>query len=152
MDMGKLKEQIKLDEGYRDCIYLDHLGNRTVGYDHFVSNKDWFRDEKVGFRLRERDLELLLIGDLAAARRDCELLFNDFNDLPGEVKLICANMAFQLGVNRLGTFKKMIKAVNERDYQTASVEMLDSKWAKQQTPERAKRLADRMAAIDEQTA
>ena len=152
MDMGRLKDQIKSDEGYRDSIYLDHLGNRTVGYGHLVNSKDWFRDEKVGFRLSQKDIDALLLDDLGSARRDCELLFNDFNDLPGEVKLICANMAFQLGVNRLGTFKKMIKAVNERDYQAASVEMLDSKWAKQQTPERAKRLADRMAAIDEQTA
>ena len=147
MDMGKLKEQIKLDEGYRDCIYLDHLGNRTVGYGHFVSNKDWFRDEKVGFRLREHDLELLLVGDLASARRDCEFLFHEFNDLPGEAQQVLGNMAYQLGRRRLATFKKMIAAIEQRDFVLAASEMLDSKWAKQQTPERARRLAERMAVV-----
>ena len=152
MDMGKLKDQIKSDEGYRDSIYLDHLGNRTVGYGHLVTTKDWFRDEKVGFKLSQKDIDALLLDDLGSARRDCEFLFNDFNSLPNEVKLVCANMAFQLGVNRLGTFKKMIKAVDEGNYQLASIEMLDSKWAKEQTPARAERLAARMREVEHEEA
>ena len=149
MDMDKLKEQIKQDEGFRECIYLDHLGNRTVGYGHLVTDKDWFHDEKVGFRLSQDELEVLLLNDLNSARRDCQFLFNDFNTLPEEVKQVCANMAFQLGVHRLGTFKKMIKAVDEGDYKKASKEMLDSKWAKEQTPGRAARLAGRMNQAQE---
>ena len=147
MDMGKLKEQIKLDEGCRNSIYLDHLGNRTVGYGHLVTNKDWFRDEKLGYRLSDKDLEVLLVSDLGSARRDCEFLFNDFNDLPGEAQQVLGNMAFQLGRKRLGSFKKMIAAIEQRDFVLAAAEMLDSKWAKQQTPERARRLAERMAVV-----
>ena len=147
MDMGKLKDQIKLDEGYKNFIYLDHLGNKTVGYGHFVTNKDWFRDEKIGYRLPDKDLEVLLVTDLGSARRDCELLFHEFNDLPGEAQQVLGNMAFQLGRKRLGSFKKMIAAIEQRDFVLAAAEMLDSKWAKQQTPERARRLAERMAVV-----
>ena len=148
MDMGKLKEQIKSDEGYKNFIYLDHLGNRTVGYGHLVTNKDWFRDEKIGFRLSDKDLEVLLVTDLGSARRDCELLFSEFNDLPGEAQQVLGNMAFQLGRKRLASFKRMIAAIDQRDFVLAAAEMLDSRWAKQQTPERARRLAERMAVVN----
>ena len=40
----------------------------------------------------------------------------------------------------------MLKAISEKDYKQASVEMLDSRWAKQ-TPNRANRMAERMANI-----
>jgi lysozyme len=40
----------------------------------------------------------------------------------------------------------MLKALQDEDYKQASVEMLDSRWAKQ-TPNRAKRMAERMANI-----
>ena len=44
----------------------------------------------------------------------------------------------------MGKFKNMIKALQNRDYKQASIEMLDSRWAKQ-TPNRAKELSDAMA-------
>ena len=148
MDMGKLKEEVKLDEGYRDSIYLDHLGNKTVGYGHLLTENDWFYKENVGFKLNEKELEALLLDDLTSARRDCEFLVNDFNDLPNEAKLVLCNMAFQLGRNRLSTFKKMLAAVEKQDFPGAAAEMLDSRWAKEQTPERAKRLAARMGCAN----
>ena len=40
----------------------------------------------------------------------------------------------------------MLKALQDEDYKTSSVEMLDSRWAKQ-TPNRANRMAERMANI-----
>ena len=40
-------------------------------------------------------------------------------------------MAFNLGVAGLLKFKKMIAALEKRDYDTAAIEMLDSQWAKQ---------------------
>jgi lysozyme len=52
-------------------------------------------------------------------------------------------MVFQLGVGGVSKFKAMWKALEENDYTTASIEMLDSRWAKQ-TPTRAENLADIM--------
>jgi len=45
----------------------------------------------------------------------------------------------------LGGFKKFLKAMEEGDFQTASVEMMDSRWATQ-VGDRAKRLRDRVAS------
>ena len=52
-------------------------------------------------------------------------------------------MVFQLGVGGVSKFKKMWKALKQNDYQTASEEMLDSRWAKQ-TPKRAEELSSVM--------
>ena len=41
------------------------------------------------------------------------------------------DMMFNLGKPRFLTFKKMIKAVECGDFDTAANEMLDSKWARQ---------------------
>jgi lysozyme len=55
-------------------------------------------------------------------------------------------MVFQLGFDGVKNFKKMLTAIHAKDYVTASKEMLDSKWNKQ-TPKRAKRMSDLMAAV-----
>lgn len=49
-------------------------------------------------------------------------------------------MRFQLGKEGLKSFKKMIEAVKVLDYDGIIREMLDSLWAKKQTPERANEL------------
>ena len=49
-------------------------------------------------------------------------------------------MAYQIGVNGLLKFKKMISAIEFGDWEEAERQALDSKWAKQ-TPARAHRHA-----------
>ena len=49
-----------------------------------------------------------------------------------------------MGYSGVGKFKNMIKALQNNDTKTASIEMLDSRWAKQ-TPNRAKALSDKMS-------
>jgi lysozyme len=56
---------------------------------------------------------------------------------------VIINMAFNLGVYRLGKFHKMRQAVYSSDWNRAADEMLDSRWA-QQVGERAQRLAQMM--------
>ena len=52
-----------------------------------------------------------------------------------------------MGAPRLSQFKKFIKAIHDEDWATASVEMLDSRWASQ-VGIRANRLSDRIKAIN----
>ena len=58
------------------------------------------------------------------------------------------NMVFQMGAGGVSKFKAMNRCISEEDYYEASKEMLNSKWANQ-TPNRAKRLSLRMAALSE---
>ena len=67
--------------------------------------------------------------------------------MPGEVQQILVNMCFNMGAPNLSKFKKFIKAIHDEDWATASVEMLDSRWASQ-VGDRANRLSDRIKAIN----
>ena len=49
-------------------------------------------------------------------------------------------MVFQLGIGGVSKFKKMWEALSKGDYGEASVQMMDSRWAKQ-TPKRAESLS-----------
>ena len=51
-----------------------------------------------------------------------------------------------MGAPRLSKFKKFIAAVNDGNWSTAAVEMMDSRWATQ-VGKRAERLRDRIQAI-----
>ena len=57
--------------------------------------------------------------------------------------------AYQLGPSAFGKFKKTIYLLAHKDYRGASVEMLDSKWARDDTPRRAKELSDRLANVQD---
>jgi len=59
---------------------------------------------------------------------------------------ILTEMAFQMGLRGLHGFKNMHKAIKAKDYKEAAKHGLLSKW-NAQTPERSKRLMDRLAKI-----
>ena len=66
--------------------------------------------------------------------------------VPEEAQQVIINMTFNMGAPRLSKFKKFIAGVNAGDWNTAAVEMMDSRWAKQ-VGNRAIRLRDRIQAL-----
>ena len=40
MTYEELKDRIKLHEGFRNYVYLDSLGKRTVGYGHLCRDDE----------------------------------------------------------------------------------------------------------------
>ena len=56
---------------------------------------------------------------------------------------VIIDMAFNIGVPRLNKFVKMWKAIDNKDFPSAKIEMLDSRWAKQ-VGNRAVRLSNAM--------
>ena len=144
----RLKEEITSDEGCVLEVYKDHLGYPTVGVGHLILETDEEYNMGVGTPITQTRSDELLFQDLGIVLKECEDRFhNNWRDWPEEVKLIIANMAFNLGLTRLVKFKKMFEALNAGDYKTASEEGLDSKWAKQ-VYNRAKRLMNRLRDID----
>ena len=86
--------------------------------------------EKIYERLREYSKK-----DLAYA---VDIMFNAMTDAR---KRALANMCFQLGADGLSKFKRMIAAIFDENWEQAAIEALDSKWAKQDTPRRAQKVA-----------
>ena len=78
---------------------------------------------------------------------DCKKIFDDWDALPEEVKLIMANMMFNLGYPRFSKFKKFRAALAENNWSECAIQMEDSRWHKQ-VPNRANRLISRMRAIE----
>ena len=91
-------------------------------------------------------VEDVYADDLSTAFTAVKNLVPDICDHPEAVQLVLTNMAFNLGQTRLSGFKRMLAAVNERNYKQASVEMIDSRWAKQ-VPKRATELSIKMEGV-----
>ena len=101
---------------------------------------------EVGDPVSVERVDMLFAEDLETTIDECKLLYNNFDDLPEEVQRIIANMLFNMGRPRLSRFHKMKKAIDNRDWIEASVQMKDSLWARQ-VPNRADRLVKRMEAV-----
>ena len=146
MNIEQLREELKVDEGVKYEIYLDHLGLPTCGIGHLIQSTDPEHGLEVGTKVDEERVNELFDEDIQVTIQECKYLYNDFDDLPEEAQRIIANMMFNLGRPRLSRFLKMKQHVDNRDFVSASEEMKNSKWYRQVT-NRAQRLCDRMANI-----
>lgn len=140
-------EQIKTDEGFRGNIYRDTVGIPTVGY---------------GFNINDPAMRRLIPKDVLSSKRElskkeADVIFNKryeiaendaikylgkdkFLDLNKKQREAITNMSYAMGINRLNGFKRLKKALIDKDYEKASTEVLNSKWAVQ-VKGRAKRIA-----------
>ena len=144
MDMNRLLISVKAVEGYRNKVYLDSLGKRTVGVGHLCVEDHW-EDHK---EYSEEMLMKVLKDDLKNAIQGAEELCSDCPDLKDQAKEIIVEMVFQLGKTGVSKFRNMWKALEHDppNYERASIEMLDSRWASQ-TPGRAKEMSDHMRSL-----
>ena len=141
MNYDKLLESVKKHEGYKNLVYLDTLGKRTVGVGHLCVEDFW----EDGKEYEEDFLMDILKKDLQQAIRQANLKCEGLK-ISDDAKIIIIEMIFQLGGTGVSKFRKMWQALQQDppDYAEASVQMLDSRWAKQ-TPNRAKEMARLMS-------
>ena len=144
--IDRLREELKTDDGCKYEIYLDHLGLPTYGIGHLVTEKDPEYGMEVGTLVDEIRVNEVFEQDIQVTINDCKKVYDDWNTMNEEVKLICCNMMFNLGYPRYCKFKKMIQAIKDGDWLEAGNQMKDSRWYKQVT-NRADRLISRMKAI-----
>ena len=128
-----LVESIKEGEGYRAKVYKCTEGYDTIGYGFAI--KDLELDEEVCDLILDKKLDKLI--DATNNK------FPFLRELPQDKCEVVFEMVYQLGLTGVSKFKKMLKALERKDYDKASAEMLDSLWAKQ-TPNRAIKLSNQM--------
>lgn len=143
MDRNKLVEELTLDEGCVNEVYEDHLGYATFGVGHLVRKDDPEFGEDVGTPVSEERVHECLERDVDTVCAELDKNMGWWKDLSDNRRRILANMCFNLGYTRLSKFKKFIAALQAQDWETAAVEMMDSRWATQ-VGARAERLRDRM--------
>ena len=146
MNFESLREQLEIDEGVKYDIYNDHLGYPTFGIGHLVIESDPECGQEVGTAVSRERVAEAFESDVKGVIEDCNKLYNDFDELPEEVQQIIANMMFNLGRTRLSKFRGMKRGVDNKDWNAAADEMVDSRWYRQVT-NRADRLVQRMRAV-----
>jgi len=129
----KLDATLEIDEGKKLELYKCSGGFFTIGIGHNLEAKG----------ISEAVCALMLEEDRNEAIEGAKALVSQFDELPDNVKIVLSSMVFQMGKQGVSQFVNMIRAVEMGDYETASIEMLDSLWASQ-TPNRANKLSRMM--------
>ena len=132
-DMEKMIDELVDHEGLELYPYEDSLGITTIGVGRNLEERGISEDE--AFYLLGNDIEIIW-DELIEKHPIVE-------DLDDQRQMIMLNMAFNMGVPRLGKFKKMWAAIESGDMEEASKQALDSRWANQ-VGRRADELAERL--------
>lgn len=132
MNYTKLLKQLELHEGWRKYPYHDTVGKLTIGIGRNLDDRGISREEAL-FMLENDIKEVVQF----ASHKPW------FNSLSDVRKRVIVDMMFNLGTAGFMKFKRTIQAIEERDWDKASEQMLASKWARQ-VGSRAVRLAEMM--------
>ena len=146
MNIDKVRTEIAEDEGCKYEIYLDHLHLPTFGIGHLITKDDEEYGKPVGTPVDEDRGNDCFEKDLDTAISECAVLYEEFEEMPGEVQEILVNMMFNMGRTRLSGFKNFKKALDEGNWSKAATEGRDSKWYRQVT-NRAERLMGRLENV-----
>jgi lysozyme len=134
-DLSNLKKQIALHEGYEPRVYKCPNGYDTIGYGFAI--KDLYMDEEVANLILDKKIRGILAS--IEANEDWD---SWFWDKPKHIKEVLINMIFQIGFSGVRKFRKTIQYIKDDNFSMAAEEMLDSKWARSDSPNRAKELSD----------
>lgn len=139
--MTNIINVLKFEEGWKSRPYYCSENYPTIGYGFKLGRKnaplpEFEISKVVGYAWLSEEVGRIS-GELhhhkfySALKRDfCR-------------KAVLESMTYQMGLTGLLKFKKMISAIKNKDFDLASEEMLNSRWA-QQTPARAARHAKQM--------
>lgn len=135
---SELDRQLRGDEAVRACVYPDSKGLWTIGVGRLVDSR------KSGAGLRPHEISFLLQNDIDDRIDALTRALPWFQNLDDARKGVLLNMSFQMGVEGLLGFTNTLALVKDGKYENAAFAMLQSKWAREDSPARAKRLSDQM--------
>ncbi len=99
-----------------------------------------------GLEWDDAQIDAAYEADSAIAEAACQRNFPWYDGLIEPRKAVVWNMCFQMGIARLRGFTRALGAIRDERWEDAAGQMLDSAWAKNQTPGRARHLAAQMAS------
>ena len=117
----KIEELLIKHEGLELKPYKDTRGILTIGVGRNLEDNGIEQDEAL----------YMLENDINRCKNELREIFNDFDELPENVKLVLIDMIFNLGKSRFLKFKHMISAVKNRNWENMIKEMKDSKWCRE---------------------
>lgn len=118
-NIEKAMQYTRKYEGLRLKPYKCPAGKLTIGYGHNLEDNG----------ITAEQAEQMLKQDMEYADLECYASIPEYGYLNDARKFVLLDMCFNMGINRLLTFKKMLAAIKNGYFDRAAYEMLDSKWA-----------------------
>lgn len=113
-----IEKLITLHEGFRSKVYKCPADKWTVGIGRNL--------EDLG--ITEAEAHFLLANDIKRVRAELDRALPWWTTLSPVRSAVLVDMAFNMGIKRLLGFKKMLAALEARDYPETAKQMGDSKW------------------------
>jgi lysozyme len=144
-EITNLAQQLERDEGKKASAYQDELGYWTIGIGVCI-------DARKGCGLTEEEIVYLFQNRMRPNEAALEKTFPWTAKLDEVRRGALLNMVYEMGIAGLAKFRQFIAYLQsaiaatdpperDRNYQAAAAAMLDSEWAREQSPARARRLA-----------
>lgn len=147
MDIDKLIEELKLDEGIRLKAYTCTAGKRTIGVGRNYTDVPFSKEEcqkifgvtSISFLAADKILttkgitmeqaEYLLLNDINKCIKNLEgkPFWEAVKDIEGPNRAL-VNLCFNMGIGTLLTFKNTLAFITKKDWRMAASNLTLSKW------------------------
>ena len=134
IDHNRLIRQLRLHEGERLKPYRCTAGKLTIGVGRNLEDRG----------ITAQEAAYLLSNDITSTQAALLKALPWVGTLDDVRQRVLIDMAFNMGLGTLLTFRRTLAAVQAGQYQQAAAMMLESRWAGQ-VGQRAKRLSQMMA-------
>lgn len=134
IDHAALVRQLRLHEGERLKPYRCTAGKLTIGVGRNLEDRG----------ITAQESAYLLNNDITSTQAALLKALPWVGDLDEVRQRVLIDMAFNMGMGTLLTFKNTLGAIQRGEYVRGAAMMLDSRWAKQ-VGQRAERLSRMMA-------
>lgn len=114
----ELRRQLIRHEGLELKPYRCTAGKLTIGVGRNIEDVGISRDEAL----------MLLENDIRECHADLYRIFPAFHGIAPGRQYALVDLRFNLGPSRFRTFRRMIAAVQAKDWDAAADELIDSRW------------------------
>jgi lysozyme len=138
------EKRLEFHEGFKPKKYKCSGNRWTIGIGHNLEARDFTPEEKRA--IGDWKMGITHNAAVMIMKNDVEICLKDLRKLgfwyylDDERQYALLDMCFQLGWKGLCGFKKMLEAIRVKDYAEAEKQCVESKYGREDTPTRAKRI------------
>ena len=125
------------EEGFVPYAYPDKFGYLTIGYGTMI-------DKRKGGGITKEEGRYLMVNRLVPVVDGLDAAIPWWRAMNDVRQAVLVLMGYQMGLSGLLKFRRTLAAMESGDYERAAAGMMASKWAREDTPERASRAAQAM--------
>ena len=138
LDFEPLLKELEQEEGYRDILYDDKTGKKLKSGDTILGNPT----VGIGWNVSGKSLSLdrariILSWFVLDAYQELVKALPWVTDHGSDVQLALVDLCFNMGIDKLLTFKNTLSLIRQRKYKEAADALDKSLWAKQVGPTRS---------------